>query len=50
MIVEMLAADERILTIWTPSAPPATSPELQALSREQWMQDVVDHTGQAFLG
>jgi hypothetical protein len=51
MIVAMLAADE---------ASPDDLGELRAtgylarnfklLSREKWMQDVVDHTGQAFLG
>ncbi len=51
MIVEMLAADE---------ASPDDLDALRAtgylarnfklLSREKWMQDVVDHTGQAFLG
>ena len=51
MIVEMLAADE---------AAPDDLDALRAtgylvrnfklLSREKWMQDTVDHTGQAFLG
>jgi Protein of unknown function (DUF1553)/Protein of unknown function (DUF1549) len=51
MIVAMLAADEAF---------PDDASELRAtgylvrnyklLSREKWMQDVVDHTGQAFLG
>ena len=51
MVVAMLAADE---------ASPNDLGELRAtgylarnfklLSREKWMQDVVDHTGQAFLG
>ena len=51
MIVAMLAADE---------ASPDDLDALRAtgylarnfklLSREKWMQDVVDHTGQAFLG
>jgi Protein of unknown function (DUF1553)/Protein of unknown function (DUF1549) len=51
MIVAMLAADEA-----TPedlSSLRATgylARNFKLLSREKWMQDVVDHTGQAFLG
>jgi hypothetical protein len=51
MVVAMLAADEE-----SPEdldALPATgylARNYKLLSREKWMQDAVDHTGQAFLG
>lgn len=51
MIVEMLAADE--VAPEDESALRATGylvRNFKLLSREKWMQDVVDHTGQAFLG
>ncbi|HWE38383.1 MAG TPA: DUF1549 and DUF1553 domain-containing protein [Isosphaeraceae bacterium] len=51
MVVEMLAADEAAPD--DPDALRATgylARNFKLLSREKWMQDVVDHTGQAFLG
>lgn len=51
MVVEMLAADE--LAPDDLSAIRATgylARNFKLLSREKWMQDVVDHTSQAFLG
>src|SRR5205085_1312674 len=51
MVVEMLAADE--LSPDDADALRATGylvRNYKLLSREKWMQDVVDHTGQAFLG
>jgi hypothetical protein len=51
MVVEMLAADELVPD--DSSALRATGylvRNFKLLSREKWMQDVVDHTGQAFLG
>jgi cytochrome c553 len=51
MIVEMLAADEAYPL--DASALRATGylvRNFKLLSREKWMQDTVDHTGQAFLG
>jgi hypothetical protein len=51
MVVAMLAADEE-----TPDdldalrATGYLARNFKLLSREKWMQDVVDHTGQAFLG
>jgi hypothetical protein len=51
MIVEMLAADE--VAPEDPGALRATGylvRNFKLLSREKWMQDAVDHTGQAFLG
>jgi hypothetical protein len=51
MVTEMLAGDEVAPT--DPDALRATGylvRNYKLLSREKWMQDVVDHTGQAFLG
>ena len=51
MVVEMLAADELCPTIR--DALRATGflvRNFKLLSREQWMQDTVEHTAQAFLG
>ena len=51
MIVAMLAADEASPD--NPESLRATgylARNFKLLSREKWMQDVVDHTGQAFLG
>jgi hypothetical protein len=51
MVLEMLAADE--LAPEDQSALRATGylvRNFKLLSREKWMQDVVDHTAQAFLG
>jgi Protein of unknown function (DUF1553)/Protein of unknown function (DUF1549) len=51
MVLEMLAADE--LVPEDPDALRATGylvRNFKLLSREKWMQDVVDHTAQAFLG
>ncbi len=51
MVVEMLAADEAYPT--DADALRGTGylvRNYKLLSREKWMQDVVDHTGQAFLG
>ncbi|HEX8202099.1 MAG TPA: DUF1549 and DUF1553 domain-containing protein, partial [Isosphaeraceae bacterium] len=51
MVVAMLAADEAAPE--DPSALRATGylvRNYKLLSREKWMQDVVDHTAQAFLG
>ena len=51
MVQEMLAGDE--LAPEDPSALAATGylvRNYKLLSREKWMQDTVDHTGQAFLG
>jgi Protein of unknown function (DUF1553)/Protein of unknown function (DUF1549) len=51
MIVEMLAGDE--LAPEDPDVVRATGylvRNYKLLSREKWMQDVVDHTSQAFLG
>jgi hypothetical protein len=51
MVQEMLAADE--LAPGDPDALRATgylARNYKLLSREKWMQDVVDHTSQAFLG
>jgi hypothetical protein len=51
MILEMLAGDE--LTPEDPNILRATGylvRNYKLLSREKWMQDVVDHTAQAFLG
>ncbi|MFN3649863.1 MAG: DUF1553 domain-containing protein [Armatimonadota bacterium] len=51
MIVEMLAADE-VAPLDTDAlrATGYLARNFKLLSREKWMQDVVDHTGQAFLG
>jgi hypothetical protein len=51
MVREMLAGDE--LAPLDPDALRATGylvRNYKRLSREKWMEDVVDHTGQAFLG
>jgi hypothetical protein len=51
MVQEMLAGDE--LAPDDPEVLPATGflvRNYKLLSREKWMQDTVDHTGQAFLG
>ncbi len=51
MVVEMLAGDE--LAPEDPDVLRATGylvRNFKLLSREKWMQDVVDHTSQAFLG
>ena len=51
MIVEMLAADEdRPEDLNALRATGYLARNFKLLSREKWMQDVVDHTGQAFLG
>jgi hypothetical protein len=51
MVVEMLAADEeRPDDLDAIRATGYLARNFKLLSREKWMQDVVDHTGQAFLG
>ncbi len=51
MVVEMLAADEaRPDDLDALRATGYLARNFKLLSREKWMQDVVDHTGQAFLG
>ncbi len=51
MVVEMLAADEdRPEDLDALRATGYLARNFKLLSREKWMQDVVDHTGQAFLG
>jgi hypothetical protein len=51
MIVEMLAADEADPEdLGALRATGYLARNFKLLSREKWMQDVVDHTGQAFLG
>jgi hypothetical protein len=51
MVVEMLAADEdRPDDLVALRATGYLARNFKLLSREKWMQDVVDHTGQAFLG
>jgi hypothetical protein len=51
MIVSMLAADEASSDdVESLRATGYLARNYKLLSREKWMQDVVDHTGQAFLG
>ncbi len=51
MVVEMLAADEDCPDdLDALRATGYLARNFKLLSREKWMQDVVDHTGQAFLG
>jgi hypothetical protein len=51
MVVEMLAADEAAPDdLNALRATGYLARNFKLLSREKWMQDVVDHTGQAFLG
>src|SRR5262249_28987953 len=51
MLVAMLAADEVCPDDWDAlRATGYLARNFKLLSREKWMQDVVDHTGQAFLG
>src|SRR5262245_24640393 len=51
MVVEMLAADEESPEdLDALRATGYLARNYKLLSREKWMQDVVDHTGQAFLG
>ncbi len=51
MVVQMLAADEESPEdLDAIRATGYLARNFKLLSREKWMQDVVDHTGQAFLG
>ncbi len=51
MLVAMLAADEASPEdLESQRATGFLARNFKLLSREKWMQDVVDHTGQAFLG
>lgn len=51
MVVQMLAADEESPEdLDALRATGYLARNFKLLSREKWMQDVVDHTGQAFLG